>query len=75
MPSVADQFPSSDHDTLVCHGVRLDHAEDSIKGIRTDYVSKVENAPTKAIAWGIASIILTGFGVAMVGLVISKFHP
>jgi len=71
---VADQFSSNDHDELVRHGIRLDHAEDSISGIRKDYVSKVENAPVRAIAFGIASIILTAFGVAIVGMVISKVH-
>lgn len=65
-------FKGSDHDEVVRHGIRLDHAEDSITGIRRDFVSKIEHAPVKAIAFGIASIFLTACGVALVGIIFSK---
>lgn len=69
MSSMAEH---NDHDEVVRHGIRLDHAEDSITGIRRDFVSKIEHAPVKAIAFGLASIILTSFAVGVVGLILTK---
>ena len=62
---------SLDHDRLINHEVRIEHVEGDIKEIRSDYVSKIENAPTKSIALGMASIVLTSFCVGIVGLIFS----
>lgn len=67
------RFPANDHDTLVNHEGRISRTEEDVSGIKKDYVSKVEHAPTRSIAYGIASIFFTGIGVAIVGLIVSFF--
>lgn len=64
-------FHGDDHDELIRHGIRIGHVEGAVTEIRDQYVSKVENFPQKSIAYGIASIILTAFGVGIVSLVIN----